>query len=60
MVFGRAPVVEHVTAGIAPRTHPVRAIRRRIGRLFGRASGEPAPAAPQGPPAEPTPENPAP
>ena len=48
MILGRRETVGQLTSGVEPKTYPIRELRRRAARLFGKGqpSDAPAPAAP--------------
>ena len=48
LVLGRRETVERITSGVSPKTYPIRQLRQRAARMFGKGPPpESAPAAPR-------------
>ncbi len=48
LVLGRRETVERITFGVSPKTYPIRQLRARVAKVFGK--GPPTEAAPAAPP----------
>ncbi|MYB84844.1 MAG: hypothetical protein F4X54_08945, partial [Chloroflexi bacterium] len=48
LVLGRRETVERITTGVSPKTYPIRQLRARVAKAFGK--GPPPEAAPAAPP----------